>query len=317
MRTVLASILAWLVAGTALAFALVRLLGIESGFPLFPILAFTPYVAVAAVLCAIVLLLLRHWAAAAVTVIAAAVLVALVIPRAVGESAEPGGNTLRVMTSNMFLGGASAEALIELVAEHEVDVLSVQEVTPRLATRLEAAGIADELPHQLLAPGSESSGGALYSRLPLREIRDVPSSLAGPLPAGSIQPAQGPAVSVYVVHPPPPIDGTRVAELAADLETIPSAGGSEQLTVIAGDFNSTIDNAALRDVLARGYIDAAETTGAGLIPTWPAGRVFPPQVTVDHVLVDERASMTNTQIFNIAGSDHRAVLAELSLPTPR
>jgi endonuclease/exonuclease/phosphatase (EEP) superfamily protein YafD len=81
--------------------------------------------------------------------------------------------------------------------------------------------------------------------------------------------------------------------------------------VLAGDFNATLDHAVLRDLLGTGYIDAAEFTGAGLIATWPVGRHLPPLVTIDHVLVDRRSAAVATSVQTIAGSDHRAVFADL------
>ncbi len=38
---------------------------------------------------------------------------------------------------------------------------------------------------------------------------------------------------------------------------------------LVGDFNATLDQAALRDVVARGYRDAADVAGKGLEPTFP------------------------------------------------
>jgi hypothetical protein len=46
--------------------ALVRLLGLDAGFPLVQLTAFTPYVAVAAVVAAVVAFTLRRWVAGAV-----------------------------------------------------------------------------------------------------------------------------------------------------------------------------------------------------------------------------------------------------------
>ena len=49
------------------------------------------------------------------------------------------------------------------------------------------------------------------------------------------------------------------------------------------------------------------------MPTWPSG-LFPPPVTIDHILVDQRVAVESYRVLDVAGSDHRAVLAELTLP---
>jgi endonuclease/exonuclease/phosphatase family metal-dependent hydrolase len=85
------------------------------------------------------------------------------------------------------------------------------------------------------------------------------------------------------------------------------------LRVILGDFNATLDHAAFRDLLDDGYVDAADATGDGLAPTWSGGPLNLP-ITIDHVVLDARLGVRATSVHTIAGSDHRAVVAELVLP---
>ena len=58
--------LVWAAVLPILVWALVRVTGVEGGFPLVPVLAYTPYVAFAALLVAGIAVALRNWAAAAV-----------------------------------------------------------------------------------------------------------------------------------------------------------------------------------------------------------------------------------------------------------
>jgi len=83
---------------------------------------------------------------------------------------------------------------------------------------------------------------------------------------------------------------------------------------MAGDFNSTLDHGQFRELLGRGYEDAAAEVGAGLRATWPANRRFPPPVTIDHVIADARCGVRAVRVFGVPRSDHRAVFAELELP---
>lgn len=43
-------------------------------------------------------------------------------------------------------------------------------------------------------------------------------------------------------------------------------------------------------------------------------RHFPPAVTIDHVLADQRIGIGDVSVHEIPGSDHRAVFAELIVP---
>lgn len=69
----------------------------------------------------------------------------------------------------------------------------------------------------------------------------------------------------------------------------------------------------LREVLDRGYRDAATVTGKGLEPTWPNRRRFPPLIAIDHVLADERIGIADFAVADLPGTDHRAVFATVFL----
>ncbi|HST69513.1 MAG TPA: endonuclease/exonuclease/phosphatase family protein [Solirubrobacterales bacterium] len=99
------------------------------------------------------------------------------------------------------------------------------------------------------------------------------------------------------------------------MESLPSTGRGAPWLLI-GDFNATLDHSQLRDLLDRGYRDAAEVAGKGLEPTWPAEEWASrlPAVTIDHVLADRRLGVVDYEVEELPGSDHRPVWAELALP---
>ena len=86
------------------------------------------------------------------------------------------------------------------------------------------------------------------------------------------------------------------------------------LRVLAGDFNATLDHAALRAVVRRGYADAAWRAGRALAWTWRPLRLPFPRLGLDHVLVDPRIAVRAVELVRVRGSDHRAVVADLVLP---
>jgi endonuclease/exonuclease/phosphatase (EEP) superfamily protein YafD len=305
----------WLLAAACLGWAVVRLLGLERGYPLVPLVAFTPFVAAGAAAVVLVAVVLRQRAPALLAAVATLVLVAVVAPRALGGPSAPAGATgphLRVLTVNMHFGTGSADALVALVRRSDADVLSVQELTPELADRLDAAGLDALMPARVLEPQPGGSGAGLYARVPL-DPHAVIRRTMNPSPVGSPQVAGAPPIDVVAVHAFPPSRG-RVRQWRADLRALPPATPDGRLRILAGDFNATLDHAELRDVLDTGYDDAAAQVGAGLQGTWPRGRRLPPPVTIDHVLADERCGVRAVSVHTIPGTDHRAVLAELTLP---
>jgi endonuclease/exonuclease/phosphatase (EEP) superfamily protein YafD len=309
----------WLIWAAVLpvaAWALVRALEVDGGFPLIPLLAYTPYVAAAAPIVLTAALALRNWPAAVVAAVAAGFLLAAVLPRALGAGEElpPDSEELRVLSANIHHGTADPAALIALVTRLHADVLNVQELTPRFARKLDAGGLRRRLPHAVLSTRRGVSGGGLYSRLPLRRL---PSSPPNPfrMPRGEVALEGGRRVRFVVVHPFPPKRG-KVDRWRDGMRSLPAADASITPWILAGDFNATLDFPELRDLLDTGYRDAGEVTGDGLAPTWPQGRILPPPVTIDHVLADRRAAILDYGVEDLPGSDHRAVFAFVALRNP-
>jgi endonuclease/exonuclease/phosphatase (EEP) superfamily protein YafD len=83
--------------------------------------------------------------------------------------------------------------------------------------------------------------------------------------------------------------------------------------VVAGDFNASVDHPGMRQLLATGLRDAHEVAGAGRPVTWPNGRMLPPFVQLDHVLV-RGLDVESADDVRVPGSDHDAVIAHLVVP---
>jgi endonuclease/exonuclease/phosphatase family metal-dependent hydrolase len=196
--------------------------------------------------------------------------------------------------------------LVDLVRGTRADVLSVQELPPDAERALDAAGLAELLPHRRV---DREGGTALYARVELRDVdvRTDTVTASVPLPGA-------PPVEVVALHPPAPNDNARIPEWRAGLRALPPATPDGPIRILAGDFNATLDHAELRRLLDTGYEDAAAEVGAGLRPTWPIGRRMPALVTIDHVLADARCGVRAVSVHDLPGSDHRAVFAELVLP---
>ncbi|GAA1548158.1 hypothetical protein GCM10009678_33550 [Actinomadura kijaniata] len=276
-----------------------------------PLLAVTPLVAAAAPVPVVVALALRRRRAAVAAGIVAASLAVAVLPRAWGGAQpEARGPALKVLTANVFFGEGDAERLVDLVRRTGADVLSLQELTPESVGRYERAGLTALLPHKVVDPRGGPTGSGLYSRHPLRELPAPRSEMAMPRAELTVG---GRRVEITAVHPIPPISGVNYRNWRRDLGVLPGArdgGSGAPFRVLAGDFNATLDHATLRDLIGRGYADAADRAGAGLVRTW--GDLVP--LTIDHVLVDDRAAVRDVRIHVLPGSDHRPLSAEIRLP---
>jgi endonuclease/exonuclease/phosphatase (EEP) superfamily protein YafD len=127
----------------------------------------------------------------------------------------------------------------------------------------------------------------------------------------------GGAINLLAVHPTSPtqnVEGWR-----ADHQTILHAAEAAQgATVLAGDFNATMDHAPVRTLLGDGFSDAATQAKSRWQPTWPAsdkvmllGIPLPSMLQLDHVFVDDHLRAVHTDTVSIDGTDHRALIARL------
>jgi endonuclease/exonuclease/phosphatase (EEP) superfamily protein YafD len=297
----------WLLVLPGLLWAVLRVFGSERGF-LVQAFAFTPYVAAWTVIPAIVALVGKRWTAGAAALLTVVIMAWCVLPRALPDldRGPSRGQRLTVMTINMFVGAADPAAIVKLVRDHDVAVLAVQEFSPTARAGLSSAGLDALLPHAALADEVGTTGSGLYSRFPITASHSERSDGGNMQVYATIQPPGTPALDVVSAHPLAPYS-TKVLKLwRSDLAAEPKAD------ILMGDFNSTLDHQPVRRLIARGYRDAADATGRGLLGTWGpyAGKPVPP-VTLDHVLAAKRIGISDVQVHAVKGSDHRSVIATL------
>jgi endonuclease/exonuclease/phosphatase (EEP) superfamily protein YafD len=306
-------LLAWLIVIPLALWALTRSFGLERGYPGSPLIALTPYVAALSPLAVLSALILGRRGAAAVAGLAAVSLFAAVLPRAFSADVPIGEDpTLRVMSANLLEGSADVDQLSDRIEREGVDLLSVQELTPLAARRIASSAIGERLRFSVTDSLPDSSGIGLYSSFPLR---GAPARFAGNRPTirASLKPPGAKRVQAFAIHPLPPTGPSAVRSLERYLESIPAPDPTRPPSILVGDFNATLDNSDFRALLDRGYEDVADELGAGLTPTWP-GDLWPPPVTIDHVLIDGRLGAIEYDVQPQDGSDHDAVLATLALP---
>lgn len=347
-RVGIRAVLAWALVVPLVLWLIVRATGLGAGTTIETFIVFTPYAALASVAALAVVALLRVRPAALAAGVCCAgygLVLAPLFVAADGPSPAPTGPALRVMTSNVQFGFADPATVVDLVEEHDIQVLGVQELTPGFHRRLVAEGIEDALPYEVIDARVGASGTGLYSRYPVDEVgstftETIPGEHAQP--TGLVAVPGAPPVQVTVVHPVPPVlpggvdawretmralprpggtgragsgTGYAGADVAAGSAAGTSPGGApDRVHLLIGDFNATVDQPTMRGLLDDGYTDAALALGHGWQPTWRA-RDFGPMLTIDHVLVDGSTAVEGVSVHDVPGSDHRALVAALQLPT--
>jgi endonuclease/exonuclease/phosphatase family metal-dependent hydrolase len=298
----------WLLVVPGLIWAVLRLFGGERGF-LVQAFAFTPYVAAWTLIPAIIALAMKRWPALGAAVAAVVIMIWCVLPRALPDhdTGPSAGDDLTVMTINMFIGAADPAAIVELVRDHDVAVLAVQEFSPTARRGLGNAGLDALLPYSALADEVGTTGSGLYSRFPITTSHSERSGGGNMQVFATVQPPGTSPLDVVSAHPLAPYSTKVLSLWKGDLDAEPKAD------ILMGDFNSTLDHTPVRRLIARGgYRDAADATGKGLLGTWGPyhGKPVPP-VTLDHVLAAKRLGIKDVQVHGVKGSDHRSVIATL------
>lgn len=321
--------------------------GAEGHLPLPYLIALIPFLWIPALLLAVVAVVLGCWPLA-VAAVALAVIVALRVPlyrlSLRGTSRETKRETycethpeasdttargydeqpdapITVMTLNCRFGRADADAIMDAVRAHDVDVLALQELTAGLVAALDAAGIRDVLPHRQLGEDRPTDNGGfngLWTRLaPVAAASssaqipaaDVPMIVASPTRNG--QPADAPdsAIAFASAHTKSPMRGCR-----AWSQGIVGLGrlALQRATVVLGDLNCGIDHPSFRKLLAAGFRDASMSALRKPMVSFPSWLAWP-RIELDHVLISGGIDAERVETLTIHGSDHLATVAALRI----
>ncbi|MFE0147667.1 endonuclease/exonuclease/phosphatase family protein [Nonomuraea sp. NPDC059007] len=302
----------WILVVPFAGWAVLRVAGVVPAWPWVPLVAFTPYVAIASVVPLALAAARRRWAAAGVAAVSCLALAGSVLPRQLPEANPPAAGTrLRVLSVNLRVGQAEPEALLALVRRLRPDVLTLQEFTAAARERVDALGLGRLLPHRVDRSAPGASGSAVYARYPVTELPMIAYGNFRQTRAKLT--VSGVPVEVVSVHPCAPRYDGRVTCWRQGLDALPRGGGG--LRVLAGDFNATLDHPPMRTLLTSGYRDAADVSGQGFTHTWPVvGWKFLPGVQIDHILASREIAVTEFGIHDLPGTDHRPVFAGLRLP---
>lgn len=326
------SALLWLVMLGVLALMALRCLPAElaNGRAVPEAVSFVPWLFAPIIVCLLLALLWRRWVLLVVTAASLAVMAwwhaGFLLPQGsvssaavatAQEVADPSDNVARVMTLNTANGGASAEEVVELVREKNVEVLCMQELTDDFLSGLAAAGLYDLLPYYVISDeASAISNGGRNGIWTLAPMGNVSGNLlpieTSSMPAGTVQ-IGGLDVRVVSVHPNSPVRGAQ--DLWDEgLGVIGSLSEYAHAYLIMGDFNSTWDHARFRELLGADFADAGAEAGEGFHMTYPSGGL-PSLIEIDHIVYRRAQGFRVSELETVAvgGSDHRALLGILEV----
>ena len=313
----LVTVIGVLAVGVAVVGLVARYMPIRND-ALLVVAAASPYLMAAGPVGMILLAIGRQWVPTVLAACLCVVMVGVQLPRYVGpKTGGPPAAAVRVMSANLRYGQADPHALVAL-ARDSADVLVVQEMTPRAASGLSAAGVDDTFPHRVIDPRDQAAGIGIWSRFPIGESGSV-GGYALPMlrarirvPDVVIEPT---VVAVHLAAPwvqPIELWQQDMARLQSALHELARDAGADAV-IVAGDLNATFDMMPFRRLLSEGYRDAAEQAGAGLTRSYPSRPRRPPMLGIDHVLVHNCVA-TSARTVVVRKSDHRGLLVTVDVP---
>lgn len=223
------------------------------------------------------------------------------------------GDRIRVLTANLWNGGADPAGVAEVVEAWAVDVACTQELAPE-----QAEALARVLPHGCLEPARDHTGMGIALRRPagLRRLE-----LAGrDAWVAELDPAHWPGlaeclevISVHIVGPHL-LRGWRQrrGQLHALERYLDGAGPRPRLLV--GDLNATPLWPVYRRLTRRlhdGPADVARRRGARPQRTWGPTPRSPRLLRIDHALV-AGVHVEDAHVVPLPGGDHSALLVDLT-----
>jgi endonuclease/exonuclease/phosphatase (EEP) superfamily protein YafD len=219
----------------------------------------------------------------------------------------------RIMTLNTRTGLANVNEIVQTVKEQHVEVLALQEMSQGFIQRLTAAGIYTVLPHSVIASTKHGDNGGVNGLWSAASMSSKNPNLitveASSIPAASI--TLGTTIVRFgSVHPNSPTRGKQ-SVWSSGLDSISSLKNYDHTYVLMGDYNSTWDHSSFRSLLGNRFVDSSQQAGEGFHMTYPANSKLPAVIEIDHIVHDKGVVVGDMETVEIAGSDHKALLATL------
>jgi endonuclease/exonuclease/phosphatase (EEP) superfamily protein YafD len=290
--------------------------GLDRWSPFTQLIAFRPILvaglAVVVVVMGLVTLGMRRaWPFPVAMLLVLGIGVSTLVPRLIADPLPTGGDALKVLSFNVYTGDADVAALADTIRRERPDVVSLPEAGERYRQRL--MPLINDLGYTGRASVGEHSrdvNGVVALVSP--RFGDVDFQVGqidenSPFPYVEVDLG---GVRFVAFHSVAPTAGS-VAQWRIDLTGAGEWCRGDTPTVVAGDFNATLDHTVLREAMA-GCGDAASQRGSALTATWPTSLPRWLGSEIDHVF-STTGTAESFEVLDLPDSDHRAVLTTLRL----
>jgi endonuclease/exonuclease/phosphatase (EEP) superfamily protein YafD len=218
---------------------------------------------------------------------------------------------LRVLSWNILLMNNRSAEVIELLEEHDADIVILMEVNKPMGTLLEP--LRERYACNFWNPAWSSGGAIVLSKVPNVEFKEIPLTSIGNQAIEVLVPesANSPSYRLLAVHTFSPVSINRAIWRDKQLRAIGEwLLRSEKASCAIGDYNTTPWSPGFRDLVAHPEINDTRVH-RGLFATWPS-LLGPLGVPIDHALTNAAAVAIDRGVdWRAPGSDHCPITVTL------
>ncbi|MEM9987867.1 MAG: endonuclease/exonuclease/phosphatase family protein, partial [Bacteroidota bacterium] len=234
-----------------------------------------------------------------------------IIPLYPSPSVRPQGtDSLSVTCINLLSSNMEHELVRQYLAHQGAEVIILQEYN--LVWQQALASVVRDYRYRLTVPRSDNFGMAIFSRVPMEDLRAVEVGMSGtPTLLGTCQ-LGGRAVTLVATHPRPPVGQKQFLERNRHLVGLSElARECQNEVLLLGDLNTSSYSVHFSELLnASGLIDSR--VGFGPQTTWPSWGI-PFRTTLDHCLHSPGLVTLDRRVGPPVGSDHLPVWVSLGV----
>ncbi len=226
--------------------------------------------------------------------------------------AAEGAKTIKVMHYNRRHKITEHTDFLRWLVVHEPDVLVIQEA--RLSHQIAMESLRGMYPYRVQEVRHNAFGQMVFSRFPIVSSNVTYTErhaltnfyIHAVLDLGDDQ-----TLSLYAIHPPPPMSASLAKQRNEDLFTVARAIEHDHAEniVMVGDWNCTPYSPHFKTLVGRTGLKNEYTT-LSPIPSWPSHFAVPLfQIPIDHILHKGHLELLEKRRGPAMGSDHYPIIA--------
>ncbi len=236
---------------------------------------------------------------------------------------------IEVLTYNLLFTNSTPQSSLQLLQKHPVDILALQEITPKWEHLLKANTFLQKTyPYQKMYPDKRTHGYGIFSKYPIKNVEYLNNDANRPIAQcfeivhptkGSLYTCNAHTASPAIAFHSPesfPIAYYKVERMRAKqwrqiTDHIDQKAANIPNRMILGDLNTPDFEPLCYLQMQQEYVDVFAEVGSGFGFTFPRGRLPYPAFRLDYILTQGLLQPIEAEVLEKTGSDHFGVKAVL------